>query len=310
VLGRAYCLYLANDERAMSQKMNYISISKKIYCCWLGMIISIILASTSAFSDQRDNTTLLESKSNRDIHQRNLKHPREIRHVMTLHDEKLTANMQSITVDQAIENLSRVTGIKVVWLGSKITRKISLGFTGRSMEEAIKEILHDESYMLSYAARENVQVITKIIILPASDKAASIHQTVTGRDINTLNEIRGRIMTDINVRKHADVERLKRIDEVREIATLDNNNQVLEKLRLELATNDEPEARLLALTSLNELGSLSTDTLMDTVSIDEDPRVKLRAIDYLIKRIENSPRVDVFLSAFFEDQTGKVGLDH
>ncbi len=82
----------------------------------------------------------------------------------------------------------------------------------------------------------------------------------------------------------------------------DDKRRVNDELMLALETNTEPEARLLSLDTLNNMGYISVDTLIDTVSSEEDPRVQLQAIDYLVKRIDEDPRIEEFLAAFFKSQ--------
>mgnify|MGYP001815876146 FL=1 len=80
----------------------------------------------------------------------------------------------------------------------------------------------------------------------------------------------------------------------------EDQEQASEKLYFELATNSEPEARLLALTSLDKIGYLENDTLIQILNEDKDPRVMLQTIDYLIKRVGTDHRIEEVLSAFFD----------
>ena len=222
--------------------------------------------------------------------------------VIIYRNGKLTVNMPSTTLNEAMTELSRITGIEVVWQGEEISKPVTLGFAERPVEETIEKILYGENYMLSYSSQDNAQYIDKITILPQNDmdnEAVSIAQSIAGTDMFKMNVETRRELRDMDP---SGIERWNMLEEVSAISMLEDKKAVADQLMLAIINNPDAEARLLALDNLNELAPVQIDTLIETVSRDEDTRVKLRAIDYLVQRLEEDPRIEGFLASFLENE--------
>ena len=101
--------------------------------------------------------------------------------------------------------------------------------------------------------------------------------------------------------KMASQERTQALQDVRNIPKKQDRERSKEELKFELTNNNAPDARLLALRMLNNMSSLSVDTLIETVSTEHDLGIQMQAINYLIKKKAEDPRIESFLSTFFDN---------
>ena len=231
---------------------------------------------------------------------------------ITLHNGKVAMNMPSSTVDQALNKFSSVTGIEILCQGEENKKPVSLSFSDRSIGEAIQIILRGVNFLLVYSDTQRDHVISKVVILPSGAETDDEDRHDDYEDTNNLSHVS---VADIDAHQakeklsdptpeleEAMRSRIEGMNRVRSIAIQDDQYQAIEDLKVELLVNDEAEARLLALTSLNEKGQITTEMLMNTVSSETDPRVQLHAINLLVERAENDSMVEGFLTSFFESQ--------
>ena len=276
---------------------------------WAGIILSILLIGTPGFGSQNYNSDSANKMSAPEVEIKGKGKSDLSIPAMLLRDGKLTVNMPSTTLNEAMREFSRVTGIKVLWQREEINKPLELGFTGYSVEEAIEKMLYGESYMLSLSSLDGRQKITKITILPDSDNAdtaVSHAKSPVRTDVFGTNEIDEEMMREWEIMEQARTERWNRLEEVRAISMLEDKEEASERLMMAIENNPDGEARLMALENLNEMAPVQTDTLIDTVSRDEDPRVKLRAIDLLVQRVDEDPSIEGFLTSFFENEMLKA----
>lgn len=268
----------------------------------IGILISSFLVTASGFCAQEspDHSVL-------NLHSRHATENRQTKPAIILRDGSLSVNLPSTTLKQAVKEISRVAGIEVDWSGPDSDKQVSYTFSGRNIEEALQEILHGENYILSYSSQGGVPIISKVIVLPggtAKSSSTSIEMNTFNQEQLRMSDAEDRLSRELAAMEKEEMKRVKKFQEIKAIAMLDDTQQAQGELMVELSTNEEPEARLLALNILNEIEPLSVDTLIETVSSDEDPRVKIQAIDYLMKRAEQDPEVEGFLTSFFESQMG------
>jgi hypothetical protein len=224
--------------------------------------------------------------------------------LMTSQDDTISANIPSATLGEVMEEFSRLTGIKVLWKGADKKSRISAGFTDLRVDDAITYLLSRENYMIVYASRGKGQDIEKILLLPGSKDAsiaAATHIPSVDEESITTGNFEESVLNEFAAMDKMKAERMSRISDVRNIIELDDKEEAETELIITLSTNDDPEARLRALNDLNEMGDVSTDSLIETVTHDSDRRVQLQAIDYLLKRADEDPAIGEFLSSFFED---------
>ncbi len=266
-----------------------------------GIIVSILLMSTPGFGAQNYKTDSAKKITTQDAALNAQKKTAVKAPVIIFREGKLTVNMPSTTLNEALKEFSRATGIQVLWQSAEITKPVSLGFAERTVEEAIQEILKGESYMLSYSSPDREQNINRITILPdsgAAGKAVSVAQSQSRGDMFTMNGVDENIRHELEDMEQARIERWNRLEEVRNITSLEDKKEASDQLMAAMTNNPEPEARLLALENLNQLAPVQIDTLIETLSREEDPRIKLRAIDYLVERADENPKIGEFLNVF------------
>ena len=79
---------------------------------------------------------------------------------------KLTAHFSSAPLNSVMEEFSRLTGVKVLWQDRAVDGLVSAGFTSLSPDEAVRQILHGESYLLFYSSNKEGEELARILILP------------------------------------------------------------------------------------------------------------------------------------------------
>lgn len=85
---------------------------------------------------------------------------------MEFQDGKLNAHFSSAPLNSVMEEFSRLTGVKVLWQDREVDGPVSAGFTSLSPEEAVRNILHGESYLLFYTSHKGGEELVRILILP------------------------------------------------------------------------------------------------------------------------------------------------
>lgn len=72
---------------------------------------------------------------------------------LTLRDGKLTAHVSAAPVRQVMQEVSSLTGARVLWLGHAEDRKVSVDFTDLPLADALRRILGESNFMLFYTSR-------------------------------------------------------------------------------------------------------------------------------------------------------------
>jgi hypothetical protein len=76
--------------------------------------------------------------------------PRTFPAVLTLQDGKLTAQIASLPLHQVMEEVSRLSGAEVLWLGQAEEEQISAEFSAIPLAEALRRLLGEKNFMLFY----------------------------------------------------------------------------------------------------------------------------------------------------------------
>jgi hypothetical protein len=118
--------------------------------CWLGgIVVSLVLSMGpigSAFAFGPAPAPL----------------PRQI----TLHDGRLTVQVVATPLRQVMEEMSRVSGARVRWLGDHAEEKlVSVEFTALPLPEALRRILREMNFLLFYTSTRNSTKLTEVWIL-------------------------------------------------------------------------------------------------------------------------------------------------
>lgn len=168
---------------------------------WLGIILGIILTYSPVFGTQMHITDSLDEITTKDVPQKDQKKRNSKIQAMVFRNGKLTVNMPSTALNQAMKEFSRITGIEVLWQGPESTRPVTLVFNDRTVVEAIEHILNGENYMLLFSSQDREQIINRIIILPNSniiDKTKSFARSSTRVDMFMENDLEEMMVHDLN----------------------------------------------------------------------------------------------------------------
>ena len=99
---------------------------------------------------------------------------------VALRDGKLTARLSAMPLRQVMEEVSRVSGARVQWLGGVAEeRAVSVGFTALPLAEALRQILGESNFLLFYAPGGADTRLTEIWI--SSKKTGDGHSGLTSR---------------------------------------------------------------------------------------------------------------------------------
>ncbi len=93
---------------------------------------------------------------------------------MKFQDGKLSAHFSSAPLNSVMEEFSRLTGVKVLWQDNAVDGPVSAGFTSLSPDEAVRQILHGESYLLFYSSNKEGEKLARILILPRAGEEKSV----------------------------------------------------------------------------------------------------------------------------------------
>ncbi len=153
---------------------------------WLGIILGVFLTCLPVFGTQNYMNDAAKGTTTKDVPQKSQKKGKRNIPAMIFREGKLTVNMPSTTLNQAMKEFSRITGIEVLWQEPELSKQVTLGFKDRPVVEAVKHILNDENYMLLFSSQDREQIINRIIILPNNDmvdKTKSFAHSSTGTDM-------------------------------------------------------------------------------------------------------------------------------
>lgn len=87
---------------------------------------------------------------------------------MTLRDGKLTARIAAAPIRQVLEEVSSLTGARVLWLGQEEEGRVSVEFTDLPFPDALRKILGERNFMLFYTSRGEETRLSEIWISSAS----------------------------------------------------------------------------------------------------------------------------------------------
>lgn len=140
------------------------------YC--YGILLSVILFSTPGHGAVPSNTDS-DNASKITSHKKTLSDKKAVKPApkeMVFQEGKLTTRITAKPLNKVMEKFSRFTGIKIEWQDQEIEKLISSGITDRPLDEAVKNILHGESYLLFYASVEEGENLSRILILSRDEE--------------------------------------------------------------------------------------------------------------------------------------------
>jgi hypothetical protein len=225
-------------------------------------------------------------------------------------DGRLTARIISKPLNQVLEELNRLTGLKVLYQDKVLDKIVSVNFTALTLEEAVKEILDGESFLLTYEAEEESKDLSKILILSHSgeryirdvtvrpdQKAESFAYT----DIPEKSDEGQYMLKANNIEYAPDEENKDEMEEkhkeiISKVEKLDSlrqegNHEEAKEFLLDMIIDPEPEVRMIALAGPTDLDTLPVDTLIDIARNDPEPDVKRHAAEYLSMYVNEDPRI-------------------
>jgi hypothetical protein len=189
---------------------------------WLCIVLGVIIACSPVFATESANEITTKK-----VLQKDQKKGKESVPAMVFKHGKLTVHMPSTTLNQAMKELCRVTGIEVLWMRPESNVSVSLGLNDKPVIEAVRHILDGENYMLLFSSQDREEVISRILILPKSDgddRTVPLAQFSTGMDTFTKHEFgyTDEVMTDeMDIMEQERIEWMNSLDKVGDISMLD-----------------------------------------------------------------------------------------
>jgi len=108
---------------------------------------------------------------------------------MVYADGSISAWIFSTPINEVMKEIRRLTGVEVLWDAEEIFEKVSAKFRGLSLDDAVNEILHGRSYILTYVNQEQGKELVKITMLPDDEEgyAMASVEIQTGRGENEFH---------------------------------------------------------------------------------------------------------------------------
>jgi len=91
-------------------------------------------------------------------------------------DGKLTAQITGTPLRQVIEEIGRLSGARVRWLGPVAEEPVTVAFTNTSLSRALRLILGERNFLLLYASAEADAQLNQIWISPAQHGTGQLTQ--------------------------------------------------------------------------------------------------------------------------------------
>ena len=94
----------------------------------------------------------------------------------TLQNGRLTAHVVATPFRQVMEEMSRVSGARIRWLGDHAEEKlVSVEFTALPLPEALRRILREMNFLLFYTSTGNGTKLTEVWILSGIGRSQAGH---------------------------------------------------------------------------------------------------------------------------------------
>lgn len=90
--------------------------------------------------------------------------PRRFPGRLTFQSGKLTAQIMATPLWQVMEEVSRVSNVRVLWLNARGEEAVSAEFTALPISEALKQILKEKNFLLFYTATPEGERLTQVWI--------------------------------------------------------------------------------------------------------------------------------------------------
>ncbi len=95
--------------------------------------------------------------------------------MMNLQDGMLTAHVTGVPLPRVMSELSRLSGARIVWLGQRDNRPVSVDFTKLPLAEALPRLLGPNNFLLLYSSTAARSRLKSIWVAP---RRSSVGQTV------------------------------------------------------------------------------------------------------------------------------------
>ena len=92
--------------------------------------------------------------------------PAASRILLEFQDSALTARIAAASLQNVLDEISRLSGARIVWLGQRDERQVSVDFTALPFIEALQRLLGPNNFLLMYASIAEGAKLTEIWVSP------------------------------------------------------------------------------------------------------------------------------------------------
>jgi hypothetical protein len=106
----------------------------------------------------------------------------------TFQGEKLTASFTSTSLHQAMEEISKVSGVQIRWLDTRGEEPITVEFIALPLSQAIPRLLKDRNFLLFYSSTRTGAQLTQVWISCRKKEATHLkgHSQPFSRELSLL----------------------------------------------------------------------------------------------------------------------------
>lgn len=200
--------------------------------------------------------------------------------VLMVQGERLSAKIQAAPLQKVMEELARQIPLKVDFAGNVGAQKVTLEFEGLSLEEGVKRILADTSYILSYSESAGARRTMKIK-LATSDSGAPGSAGAVVASPSPEREKERQALIDKALRSPDSKERLAALEALRAKFAME---EIVPTITAALKDKDQ-EIRRFALSALDGAGvKIPIEPVAEVIQQSEDdPMTQITAMSYLFR---------------------------
>ena len=220
--------------------------------------------------------------------------PPEHNMIIKLNGEKLTALIDGAPWEKVMEELSRSTGVEIVWYGEHTGKKMWANVIDLPVDKAFKRIFLGENYAFNYTSLGEGNAPDKILIFSSAkgrEKPVAIANTISKEAMPVAATSSEEEPEETLKIIEADDETMDWIESVGEILSEGDKKAAEEILVSALTSESNPKIRMLALEGLSMLEPPSLDAIIDTAENDPEPTIRIQAEGYLAMHKDEDSRI-------------------
>ena len=205
--------------------------------------------------------------------------------VVKVDGERLTVRLEGIPLQMALKAIERESGVALALL-APLTEEVTIAFDNLSLEQGLRRLLGNRSYILFYAAAGPGQpaALRQVKVLPKGREGV---RTEDKREQPRVIQSRQAGLGD------PDPER--RMEAVMALAADEEPGKSLDLLIEVLKQDGDSNVREAALHALESLDAIPLDPLFAVAVQDKSPSIRMRALALLGEQGAGDPRVKAAL---------------